>query len=836
MPENYDVSSGDDPNRKPTGDDPTGEADRPTSSGESAAASATSGESATSAADATRPSTPAPSTGASQDSPAERTTQISAEQLAAGTGTAAKTDSAASKDSEPDLAERETRPAMSTQPPAADGTQRIEPPEAEAERTQSIPKVPADEGHYASPTDFLGAPGFPGSATDRVEQPPADQTPTTQAVAGSFAQLPAEQTQYSGRQGPYSNQQAQFPTEQTQFPTVQTGFPEADAERTQNIPKVPAEPSPWATGFAGGIGGGFAEDPPEQTNAQRNRRGLIRGGIAAGIAVGLLTLLYVGDLVFSSGTVPRGTTVADVQVGGLTEAAAQRKLREELGPNLQEPVQLKAGDATATISPEQSGLTMDWPATIEQAGEQPLNPFTRIASLFTDREIYPVSHGDEQQVMAAVEQVKPKLERAASEGTIKFEGTKPVAVEPVTGRAVDVSVAADQVMADWAKGGPVQVPFNEQAVNTTSDGVHQALRNVAQPAVSGPVSVKGEGHDAALAPETIAAALRFEPDGKGGLRSHLDAPTLVGGLEPQLRDTMKPAKDAEIVLEGGGPVVRPSLDGRGVNWDKSFEKLDEVVKQKQNRTLQAVYEQQPPAFNTDHANGLGIREVISEFKTEGFETASGVNIKRTAEQVNGAVVKPGDTFSLNGHTGPRGTAQGYVESGIIEDGRPAKAVGGGISQFATTLYNASYFAGVKDVEHKEHSYYISRYPAGREATVFQNPDGSSVIDVKFKNTLASGVMITTEWTPSSITVKFWGTKQYDVGSKTGPRTAEKPPHEKVVPPGEPCSPSKGTGGFTVTDTRTLKDVKTGKVTTESPSKTVYNPQPIIHCGPPPAPR
>ncbi|GAB2654388.1 VanW family protein [Saccharopolyspora gloriosae] len=784
MPENYDVSSGDDPNRKPAGDDPTGEADRSTRSGESAA-------------DATRPSTPA---SAPQESPAERTMQISPEQLAAGADTAPE-----------DLSERQTRPTLTQQSPAADETQRLgqEPPEADAERTQAIPKVTEPDAGYASPTDFLGAPGFPGSAaaTTRVEQPPADQTPTTQAVAGSFAQLPTEQT----------------------------GFPEGDAERTQNIPKVPAEPSPWASGFAGGIGGGFAEDPPEQASAPRDRRGLIRGGIAAGVAVGLLSLLYVGDLMFSSGTVPRGTTVADVQVGGLTEAAAQRKLRDELGPNLQEPVQLKAGDATATISPEQSGLTMDWPATIEQAGEQPLNPFTRIASLFTDREIYPVSHGDEQQVMAAVEQVKPKLERAASEGTIKFEGTTPVAVEPVTGRSVDVSVAADQVMADWAKGGPVQVPFTEQAVNTTSDGVHQALRNVAQPAVSGPVNVKGEGHDAALAPETIAAALRFEPDGKGGLRSHLDAPVLIGGLDPQLRDTMKPAKDAEIVLEGGGPVVRPSLDGRGVNWEKSFEKLDDVVRKKQDRTLQAIYEQQPPAFNTDQANGLGIKEVISEFKTEGFETASGVNIRRTAEQVNGAVVKPGETFSLNGHTGPRGTAQGYVESGIIEDGRPAKAVGGGISQFATTLYNASYFAGVKDVEHKEHSYYISRYPAGREATVFQNPDGSSVIDVKFKNTLASGVMITTEWTPSSITVKFWGTKQYDVSSKTGERTAPKPPHEKVVPPGEPCSPSKGTGGFTVTDTRTLKDVKSGKVTTESPSKTVYNPQPIIHCGPPPGP-
>ncbi|MFR9730537.1 VanW family protein [Saccharopolyspora sp. MS10] len=750
---------------------------------------------------------------AAPESDAERTVQISAEQFAAGDPAAGAgrsgSDGAAPGRADEEQPERATRP-MARQAPDADGTQRLsaDADDSDPERTQTIPKFPAEEptSAYASATDFFGTPGFPSADTTR--NPAPDSSPTTQAVAGSFAQTPPEPTR-----------------------------PEADAERTQNIPKVPAEPSPFAEGFAGGIGGGFAEDQPDQADPAQRRRGLIRGGIIAGIAAGVLGLLYVGDLLFSSGTVPRGTTVADVQIGGLTEAAAQSKLREELGPNLQQPVQLKAGDSTATISPEQSGLTMDWAATIEQAGSQPLNPFTRIASLFANREIYPVSHGDQEQVTAAVEQVKPRLERAAAEGTIVFEGARPVAVEPVTGRSVDTALAADQVMADWAKGGPVNVPFTEQAVTTTSDGVQAALRNVAQPAVSSPVTIKGEGHDAALAPETIAAALRFEPDGKGGLKSHLDLPTVIGGVEPQLLDTMKPAKDAEVVFEGGRPVVRPSLDGRGVNWEKSFENLTDVVKKEQDRVVPAIYEQQPPAFNTDQANGLGIKEVISEFQTGGFETASGVNIRRTAEQVNGAVVKPGETFSLNGHTGPRGTAQGYVESGIIEDGRPGKAVGGGISQFATTLYNASYFAGVKDVEHKEHSYYISRYPEGREATVFQNPDGSSVIDVKFKNTLASGIMITTEWTPSSITVRFWGTKQYDVSSKTGERTDPTQPHEKVVPPDEPCSPSKGKGGFTVTNTRTLRDVNTGKVTRESPSKTVYNPQPIIHCGaPPPAPR
>ncbi|RKT84484.1 Vancomycin resistance protein YoaR, contains peptidoglycan-binding and VanW domains [Saccharopolyspora antimicrobica] len=615
-----------------------------------------------------------------------------------------------------------------------------------------------------------------------------------------------------------------------------TAEPESDAERTAQIAALPTDFSNFPIGETQAIpqvAGGWSAAVPPQSPAQRKKRGLIRAGIAAGAAVGVLALLYVGDLALTSGTVPRGTVVAGVAIGGMEPAAAESALKAELGPGLDQPVQLQVADRSTTINPADAGLQMDWSATVAEAGEQPLNPFTRIASLFSTREVAPVSHGDRDQLVQALEQTRPQLDREPAEGTIRFEGAEPVAVEPVTGQFIDVQRATDEVLTHWAEDGPVQVPFTEKPVSTTADGVQRALREIAQPAVKSPVTVRGEGKNATLAPEAIAAALRFEPGVEGGLKANIDLPSVIGAVEPQLADTIKPGKDAEIVLEGGRPVVKPSTDGIGVNWDKSFERLMDVLRAPQNRSVQAVYEHQPAKFTTEQADKMGIKEVVGEFTTGGFEPASGVNIRRTAEQVNGAIIKPGETFSLNGHTGPRGTAQGYVESGIIQDGRPGRAVGGGISQFATTLYNASYFAGMQDVEHKAHSYYISRYPAGREATVFQSPSGASIIDVKFKNVSKSGILITTTWTPSSITVKLWGTKQFEVSSQTGERTNPTQPHEKVVPPGEPCSPSKGSPGFTVTDTRTIRDITTGQTRNET-QRTRYEPQPIIHCGAPPA--
>jgi len=354
------------------------------------------------------------------------------------------------------------------------------------------------------------------------------------------------------------------------------------------------------------------------------------------------------------------------------------------------------------------------------------------------------------------------------------------------------------------------------------------VENYAKPAVAGPVTVKGEGKDATLQPAAIAAALGFTPGADGKLTPKIDQGKVVEALKPQLASTEQEGKDAQIVIDGDKPSVKPSVDGRGVDWDKSLAGLADLLPHKDNRVVTAQYHQQPAKLTTDQANQLGVKEVVGEFTTGGFAADSGVNIRVVAEKVNGAVVKPGQTFSLNGYTGPRTAKQGYVEAGIIENGAPGKAVGGGISQFATTLYNASYFAGMTDAGHTEHSYYISRYPAAREATVFQNPDGSSVIDLKFTNDGPTGIAIQAIWTPTNITVRLWGTKHYTVESIPGERTNFVDPQPRPGPATN-CHPSAGGPGFTATDTRVIKDLN-GREVSRHTRKKVYDPAPKITCG------
>lgn len=136
-----------------------------------------------------------------------------------------------------------------------------------------------------------------------------------------------------------------------------------------------------------------------------------------------------------------------------------------------------------------------------------------------------------------------------------------------------------------------------------------------------------------------------------------------------------------------------------------------------------------------------------------------VNIQTMADTVHGHVVMPGETWGVNHAVGRRTTAKGYLSAGAIIGGwvqccdHPAN-IGGGTSQFGTTIYNAVFFSGATDIEHQPHSLDFARYPDGREATMgYPHPD------VVFANPFDHPILITTHhggYTGTSITVRFWG--------------------------------------------------------------------------------
>lgn len=180
-----------------------------------------------------------------------------------------------------------------------------------------------------------------------------------------------------------------------------------------------------------------------------------------------------------------------------------------------------------------------------------------------------------------------------------------------------------------------------------------------------------------------------------------------------------------------------------------------------------------------------------------------VNIKRAAALLDGRVIAPGATFSMNRALGRRTTARGFVPAPMISGGRLVSSVGGGISQVATTLYNAAFFAGVKLVAHQAHQFYISRYPMGREATVSWG--GPELI---FRNDWPAAILMKLTATDSAITVRFYSRKLgRRVKTTTGEPYAYVPPKtitvaSSALPRGTTSTvQSAGASGFTVQYTR-----------------------------------
>jgi len=184
-------------------------------------------------------------------------------------------------------------------------------------------------------------------------------------------------------------------------------------------------------------------------------------------------------------------------------------------------------------------------------------------------------------------------------------------------------------------------------------------------------------------------------------------------------------------------------------------------------------------------------------------------------------VPPGGRFSLNAVLGPRTPAKGYQKAPVIYAGRLENDYGGGVSQVSTTTFNAAFFSGVKIEKHTSHSFYISRYPEGREATLSW-PD----VDQLWTNDTGFGILIDAAVSGSDLTVSFFGTKTWDIEAVKGPRRNVVQP--KNIADGRlGCVAQAPTPGFDVTVMRIF--TKNGVQVKTSNFNTHYLPENSVTC-------
>jgi vancomycin resistance protein YoaR len=567
--------------------------------------------------------------------------------------------------------------------------------------------------------------------------------------------------------------------------------------------------------------------------ARRRRAVLIVGAVAA-----LLVLGYLTAYAAAGSGITRGTTVLGVPIGGLSRAEAVRVLAGELRDDAAARVPVTAGTVQRTVAPARAGLSLDVEATVESARARTWNPVDLLDALVGGDDVAPVVDVDRPALRAAVDRLGDRVDREPVEGDVAVKGTTARPVRPADGLRLQRAAAADALVdgyLDPDRGAdPVELPTTVTEPKVGRDAVDLAITDIAEPAVSGPVALTVEGAAGAtvqVPAEAVGRALTFQPTASGDLRPVLDGARLHAAVADQLAPVEDPAKDASFEIVDGRPRVVPSQQGRAVLPESlAAAVLPALTEEGAARAATVAIEVSEPEVDTALAESLGVRRQVSEFTTYYPSDFPGrlTNIHRAADLMEGTLVLPGDVFSFNETVGERTEERGFAAGFIIDDGRLEVDFGGGVSQLATTTFNAAYFAGLQIVEHNPHSFYISRYPEGRESTV-----AWGYKDLRFRNDSPHGVFITTSWTSGSVTVSVYGTKRYRIESVKGPRYDAKPftvvydPRPPGTTPGT-CVATAGVPGFRVVVTRVF--YQHGQRLKAEEFRTRYAPENEVRCG------
>lgn len=600
--------------------------------------------------------------------------------------------------------------------------------------------------------------------------------------------------------------------------------PAANGSKNPAIPPATPPSQPWPV----------KETPPRQSafvephssvfqDGEPSRRRRLAPAAGALVVIALL-LAYLVPAVLMSGSVLRGTRVAGVEIGGLTVTQAAEKLRAELSGKLSEPVVVRIGKHEDTIKPDEAGLQLDVVSTINQVPSGFPSPFEVWRALTGTTDLEPKVNVDASQLARTVEALAKTVDKPPTEGRVTFKNLRPVVVQPRDGRLLDRAEAVKVISnAFLAGGGTVELTLRPAEPTTTRAAVERARAQAAR-AVEGPITLTLGGRQAQLGPEAIAASLTFVPDGEGALRPHFDAAKALAPVENKLVDAAQAPRDATYEIVDGSPRLVPSREGRGVDEERLARDVADLVRRGGDRVVPVTLAAAPPEVTTDQVRGLGIKEAVASF-TSTFDCCQPrvTNIRQMAADVDGYLVRPGQTFSLNDVVGERTAEGGYVLAPQIVGGRLITIMGGGTSQFATTLYNAVFFGGYEDVAHTPMDYHSTRFPAGRDAALLY-PD----LDLKWRNDSDHGVLIKTSSTETSVTVTLYSTKRYEKIEAVESEKRDFTPFRRETSDAPDCVPTPGQQGFTIDVTRVFYN--DGKVVKRDKKLTTkYRPRAEVVC-------
>ncbi|WP_430867517.1 VanW family protein [Demequina aurantiaca] len=507
---------------------------------------------------------------------------------------------------------------------------------------------------------------------------------------------------------------------------------------------------------------------------------------------------YYAFAAYSSGHVSSNTEALGVDIGGMGVEEATDALDDAALATVAAPITLTTENGTTTLVPSEAGLSIDTAAMVDSAVGFTLNPSELFAHLFGTSELAPVVVVDDVAMDTAINSASVQLDTADANAAVSIEGTTATTVAGVPSVTVDHDDTADRIVAQWPAQSQIEAAVVVADATVPDHEADRTVQTLNQTVLTSAVTLTGPNGDVVLEPAEFAQYLSVMPDGSR-LEIVADGPALAATMieaDPELETdpvdaTVSFDTNHKLVTSEGEPGA--ALDG--VNMGQAL--VDAAMAA--DRSGPMAYRAVQPEITSEGLGLADLKEVVSSFSTPLTpEPVRTKNLVRGAEKVSGVVILPNDEFDLTDALTPITLEDGFFPAHVIVDGILQDGIGGGLSQMATTTYNAGYFAGYKDITHRPHSKYFTRYPAGRESTIY-----TGQINMVFENDTPYAAVMSSYVKNNSLYVDIWSTPYYTVTTYASPRSNVVQPTTVELDRAD-CQPSGGgSAGFTISNTRTV---------------------------------
>ncbi len=578
--------------------------------------------------------------------------------------------------------------------------------------------------------------------------------------------------------------------------------------------------------------------------------------VAVPLVLLLVVLGWVGWLFNErAGTAMPGVTVEGVDASGMDADQITAAMDEIVASRQNAPITVTAADEEYTFQLGPEGYQADVPATVDaalSAGRDGLVGSARThvrASLGDPSWTIPLAGVDvDEGVDDFLAQVDDDIDLEPTSGSVSLdaESLEVTSETPQEGYDADTEAVRAELVALLGTGeaGSLTVPVETIPPLVDPADVEQTVERAT--AVLADSYVLRAGDDSVTVdPSEIAPLLSIDETGDG-YALDLDGGGVVELLSDGRGDKFA-VSPKSATYEVASSRDRTFDDKGSATFDPSPATVDliegrtglEFNPQVAGELLVSLFEQGEhegefeldvvePNFSTEEAEAAQPDALLGTFTT--YHEAGGervFNIHLLADMIDGEVLPPGDDFSVNRDIGDRNEEKGFKAAGAIKDGEIIDDdIGGGVSQLATTFYNAAFFAGIDVLAWQPHSLPIDRYPMAREAT-FSYLGG---LDIHILNDTEGGLVVTTDYTDTSITVSIYGK---DDGREVSAIMGE--PHDYTdfdvvrrttdeIPDGQTRTVQTGAEGFTVDYERVIKG---GTTPGRESYKWAYSPKPTI---------